>query len=747
MRREGFAGFRIRQLGPNPGDRFVIQYVAPMLDPNAPMLGLDIASAPARREAALAAVASGEPRLSAPFVLEDDPNRTRRGFALIAPVYRSIATPAPAQRDAEAFGWATVRLVMDEVLRDFDREDGAFALALADVTPPGAPQPFFASPDWRTDPGVPVRQVRLQPYGRVWQLQVQALPPFTAQLHQRDPVALALRGAALTVLLALLLHAVLRSAQRERVILHQRARMAAMVDSAHDAIVGHTPEGVILSWNAAAERLLGWRETEVRGRELLALTVPAELREPARAALERVRGGQDVPPFDTVRLDRHGDAVDVSASVAGIRDEAGGLVGMATTLRDMRAQRAAQTRIEELNATLERQVRLRTAELRAILHSAATAIIATDLTGRITAFNPAAEAMLRLPAAQALGRSVLDFHDPQELRDKTHLLPREVVEHAGQLPPDVREALRRSRPPPAQAQRSEWSYVRADGTRFPGLLHLSVLRDDHGRVHGFLAVIADLSERKALEQALELRTHQAEAASQAKSAFLTHMSHELHTPLNAVIGLSQLLAQMELPLRAQQFVHHVRQAGEQLLALTNDVLDFSRLEAGELRLEPVTFELPALLEAVRARVQPLAAVKGLVLRLQAAPGLPVRLRGDAKRLRQVLLHLLDNAVKFTETGEVVLRVEAEALEARRVRLRLEVSDTGIGIAPAAQQRIFEPFAQGDDSSTRRFGGTGLGLSIVRRLVALMGGELWLDSAPGRGSRFVVTVELDVEDTA
>jgi PAS domain S-box-containing protein len=392
-------------------------------------------------------------------------------------------------------------------------------------------------------------------------------------------------------------------------------------------------------------------------------------------------------------------------------------------------------------------VRLRTAELRAILHSAATAIIATDLTGRITAFNPAAEAMLRLPAAQALGRSVLDFHDPQELRDKTHLLPREVVEHAGQLPPDVREALRRSRPPPAQAQRSEWSYVRADGTRFPGLLHLSVLRDDHGRVHGFLAVIADLSERQALEQALELRTRQAEAASQAKSTFLAHMSHELHTPLNAVIGLSQLLAQMALPPRAQQFVRHIREAGEQLLALTDDVLDLSRLEAGELQLAPMAFELPALLEAVRVLVQPLAAVKGLALRLEAAPGLPARLHGDAPRLRQVLLHLLDNAVKFTEAGEVVLRVEGEVLQARRVRLRLEVSDTGIGIAPAAQQRIFEPFAQGDDSSTRRFGGTGLGLSIVRRLVALMGGELWLDSAPGRGSRFVVTVELDVEDTA
>jgi PAS domain S-box-containing protein len=745
MRDEGFQDFRIRQLEPNLGERFVIQYMEPLQGNNLQALGLDIASDPARRDAALDSLRSGLPRLSAPFALEDDASRSLRAFALMVPIYRGITTPAPEQRDAQAIGWANVRLVMDEVLQDFERENGAFALALADATPPGAPLPFFSSPDWSpAATGAQRSQVPLQLYGRTWQVQVQALAPLVQRLRLRDPLDLTLRSAAVAALLALLLHAVLRSAQRQHEIQRQRARMAAVVHSAHDAIVGHSPRHLVCSWNPAAERLLGWREAEVLGRDLLALTVPPEAREQARAALRRVMDGEDVPPFDTVRLDRHGARVDVSVSVAGVRDAQGRLESVATTLRDMRTQRAAQARIEELNTTLEQQVRQRTAELRAILDSAASAIVATDMEGHVISFNPAAQALLRLDAAQAQGRSMLEFHDPDELRERLHLLPAELQAQARRLAGGAPRAVPPARPA-YEGERSEWTYVRADGTRFPGLLSLSALRDGQGQPQGFLGVIVDLSERKALEQALEQRTLQAEAASQAKSAFLAHMSHEFHTPLNAVLGFSQLLAQMALPNRAQVFVEHIRQAGEHLLGLTDDVLDLSRLEAGALRLEHAPFELPALLDEVYARVLPPAAHKGLALRVEIAPELPRRLRGDATRLKQVLLKLLGNAVKFTERGGVTLRVAVAAREPGRVRLRMEVSDTGLGIEPQARQRIFEAFAQGDDSTTRRFGGTGSGLPIVRHLVALMGGELTLQSEPGRGSTFGVSVAMEVDE--
>jgi signal transduction histidine kinase len=235
----------------------------------------------------------------------------------------------------------------------------------------------------------------------------------------------------------------------------------------------------------------------------------------------------------------------------------------------------------------------------------------------------------------------------------------------------------------------------------------------------------------------------AETASRVKSQFLANMSHEFRTPLNAVIGLSQVLRQRPMPDEAAVFVGHIQQAGEQLLALTDDVLDISRIEAGELRLESVMFELLPLLDAVQAMVRPQADAKGLALRVEAAPDLPPRLVGDPLRLRQVLLNLLGNAVKFTAAGQVTLRLQVLERDAGSVRLRFDVADTGIGIAPEQQARIFEPFVQADSSTTRRFGGTGLGLSIVRRLVDLMSGSLELQSRPGQGSVFSVSLPFSL----
>jgi signal transduction histidine kinase len=254
------------------------------------------------------------------------------------------------------------------------------------------------------------------------------------------------------------------------------------------------------------------------------------------------------------------------------------------------------------------------------------------------------------------------------------------------------------------------------------------------------AANAALVER---EKELARRADQAEAATRAKSAFLANMSHEIRTPLNGVIGLSQLLQQMPLSPRAAEFAGHIRQSGEHLLALINDVLDLSRIEAGEMALEHVAFEPAPLLESVLTMVRSQAEAKGLALEADVAADLPARLVGDPLRLRQVLLNLLSNAVKFTETGRVSLRARVLSREAGRTRLRLDVEDTGIGITREQLAHIFDPFSQADSSITRRFGGSGLGLSIVRRLVDLMGGTLQVASQPGQGSAF--SVELPFHD--
>jgi PAS domain S-box-containing protein len=290
-----------------------------------------------------------------------------------------------------------------------------------------------------------------------------------------------------------------------------------------------------------------------------------------------------------------------------------------------------------------------------------------------------------------------------------------------------------------------------DGCTMPMLLSMVAAPGVESAAVSMRATLVDNRERKARQQQaqvlqleLQRRAEQAEAATRAKTAFLAHMSHEIRTPLNAVIGLSQLLARMELPERAVVFAGHIGHAGEQLLALTNDVLDLSRIEADELHLEREPFELPSVLDAVCSIVRSQADAKDLALHCELSSGLPQRLLGDALRLKQVLLNLLGNAVKFTAQGSVTLRVRELAHAGMHSKLRFDVMDTGIGMAPEAQQRIFEPFIQADGSITRRYGGSGLGLSIVQRLVDMMGGTLELASSPGLGSTFSVTVTLTVD---
>src|SRR6266540_4264670 len=376
---------------------------------------------------------------------------------------------------------------------------------------------------------------------------------------------------------------------------------------------------------------------------------------------------------------------------------------------------------------------------KAIFNSANFSSIATDAKGVIQIFNVGAERMLGYAAADVMNKiTPADISDPQELIARAKALS---IEIGTPITPGF-EAL------VFKASRGiediyELIYIRKDGTRFPAVVSVTALRDAQDAIIGYLLIGTDNTERKLVEAELQQAKAAAESASRTKSDFLASMSHEIRTPMNAIIGIADLLAKTPLDPEQDKYVQIFRRAGDNLLNLINDILDLSKVEASQLELERTGFSLNDHLEKGTEMVAGRAREKGLALVCEIAPNVPTDLVGDPTRLRQVLLNLLGNAIKFTESGEVSLRVTPDADSSVPTALRFTISDTGIGIPGEKLGQVFEPFTQADSSTTRRFGGSGLGLTISKRLVELMGGRIWVESEVGEGSVFSFAVPFEI----
>jgi len=501
----------------------------------------------------------------------------------------------------------------------------------------------------------------------------------------------------------------------EQELAQERNLLRALIDSTPDHIYAKDHDNRFLVVNAALARWMGQASAEeVLGKSDFDF-YPRELAEQrTRDGEELMRSGRVSVSREERTEDSQGKVIWHLATEAPFRDASGKVVGLVGTSRDITERKLAEE-------SLARERNL----LRTLVDHLPDFIYVKDTQRRFLLANKSLAKLFGVASSEELlGKTVFDFCPPE----------------LAQAFDESDQAILRTGEPLINFEdtvfdptgKTEWV-----------LTTLVPLRDGHGNIVGFVGIDRDITERKQSEKKLEAATKAAEAASRAKSEFLANMSHEIRTPMNGILGMTGLLLETDLSFEQREYLEMVKQSADSLLTVINDILDFSKIEAGKLDLDLVEFDLRDSLEETIRTLALRADQKGLELLCEVRPEVPEVVWGDPTRLRQVIVNLVGNAIKFTERGEVVLTVELEREESGAHILQFTVSDTGIGIPTEKQNLIFEAFSQADSSTTRKYGGTGLGLTISSRLVQLMGGQIWLESTVGKGTQFHFRVPLQV----
>ncbi len=471
--------------------------------------------------------------------------------------------------------------------------------------------------------------------------------------------------------------------------------------------------GEVLEVNAAARRLHGWEEKggEKHGAPVLADWVPADLLEEVPGELRRLAGEQQL--VETLRLGAGGRLIEVELRGRAIRH--GGRDAVVIHEADV------TDRNHELCGL--REVQLRHVSL---VRAIGDGVILLDVGGKVETVNPGAETILGVKAAELVGTNWDLGQGRNPVRRDGRVYPLEELPVAWTLRTGL--AMEgRVMGLPVEGGAPLWLLVST----------LPLKRDPAGRVMSMVLAFTDISSQIRAQEELRRAKETAEAANRAKTEFLAHIGHEVRTPLNGLTSAHDLLLQSGLNPEQREYLMNAVASVEDMLTLLDDLLDLSKIEAGRLTVESVDFELKSLVENTLRTFRPKMVAAGLTLRVSVEDSLSTWVRGDPHRLRQVLANLLSNAIKFTPSGSVDVQVSGGVGD----RVRFTVADTGIGIDQAKLGLIFEAFEQADVSISRRFGGTGLGLSICRKLMGLMGGTIWAESEPDKGSRFHIELPL------
>jgi PAS domain S-box-containing protein len=522
----------------------------------------------------------------------------------------------------------------------------------------------------------------------------------------------------------------------EEALLKAGALQSAIFNSANFSSIATDARGVIQIFNVGAERMLGYTAVEVMNKitpadisdpqEVIARAkaLSMELATPITPGFEALvfkasRGIEDIYELTYIRKD--GSRFPAVVSVTALRDAHDVIIGYLLIGTD----NTARQQVEAERKKLDQRLRDQQFYTRSLIESNIDALMTTDPSGIITDVNRQMEALTGCTRDELIGAPFKSyFTDPEraEAGIKLVLSQKKVTDY-------------------------ELTAYARDGKKTVVSYNATTFYDRDRMLQGVFAAARDVTERKRVEVELKQAKAAAESASRTKSDFLASMSHEIRTPMNVIMGIADLLAKTPLSAEQDKYVQIFRRAGDNLLNLINDILDLSKVEASQLELERTVFSLNDLREKVTEMVAVRAQEKGLGLMCDIAPNVPNDLVGDPTRLQQVLLNLLGNAIKFTECGEISLRVTQDEDASVPTTLRFTISDTGIGIAGENMGRVFERFTQADSSTTRRFGGSGLGLTISKRLVEAMGGRIWVESAIDKGSVFSFTVPFEISAAA
>jgi PAS domain S-box-containing protein len=497
--------------------------------------------------------------------------------------------------------------------------------------------------------------------------------------------------------------AILRDNSERKRADEARALLAAVVEFSEEGILAVSVDKNVLTWNRGAEAIYGYSAEEIIGKSVASTIIPPEKMEEYDRAFGRVLAGEALVRFESQRLRNDGKLVEVALTFCPIKNQQGTVIGVSAVVRDITQRKAAEESLRES----EQRYRL-------LFERNLAGVFRCSHLGNFLDCNDAGAKILGYDSRQDLiGRPVMDvFFDPA---DKT-AADQKMAQHGTA---SNQEALMR----------------RKDGSSVWVMANTTMVSGATGtEIEG---TFLDITMLKQVEEQMRVAKEAAESASRAKSEFLANMSHEIRTPMNGVIGMIDLALDTDLTHEQRDYLAAVKSSAGALLEIINDILDFSKIEARKLELERVPFSVKDVVRATVKEFSVQAKNKQLSLECDFSIDIPEMAVGDPGRLRQILMNLVGNALKFTDRGEIMVRV----MRPHDGTLQFSVSDTGIGISAEKQKSIFEAFVQADTSSTRHYGGTGLGLAIVSQLVALMQGRIWVESEPGKGSTFYFTARF------